>query len=134
MATLGKPDIACNNWNTLGFWPVISTLCCSPCMYGNALAKAAAEKRNDTERAEEYGVLSLSSECCTLTCLSMCIGGFAVCGAGILLRERYTVDGGKNELIPSCLAETFPLCSFAPCQMHEYLQESTLPADLALAY
>ena len=103
-------------------------------MYGNALAKAAAEKEKDTEKAEEYGVLSLSWECCALTCLSTCIGGFAVCGAGIHLRDRYTGDGGKHELIPSCLAETFPLCSFAPCQVYEYLnprEESTLAVALA---
>jgi len=120
---LDEPGLACHTIDTIKIncGSVISTVCCLPCMYGNALAKADAENENKGGTDKEYGVLTPSWQCCTLTCLYMCIGGFAVCGAGIYLRDTYTEEPGKHGLVQSCLAETFPLCSCAPCQVYEYL-------------
>ena len=113
-------------WDTcdeaVNFRSVLASVCCAPCMYGNAMDKAWGGRR-----AEGDGVLAPTGPCFALTCLWLCVGGLAPCSAGIVLRTSQD-PGGSQDFFPACLAETCAICSCAPCQMHRYLaDEGELP-------
>ena len=112
MQKLGEAGIACN---ALGGEAFLCTVCCMPCMYGNALDKAI-NKRD----GEKKGVFDPTSGCVGVTCLSLCVGGLAPCCVGIWLRTS-DIAGGSQDGLPACLAESCIICSCAPCQIHHYL-------------
>ena len=96
--------------------PII--VCCSPCLYGNALTQANApdDKHPDPNlcptNTNEWLVLAG-------TCL---FGRIVPCLVGVYIRQCSNAAPNDKNLLKSILAECCPILSCAPCQIEAYRQ------------
>ena len=90
-------------------------VCCTPCVYGAAYQKSITNEYKESLKPWPLPKLGV----CLLG-MTPVINFIAIPSVGVYLRLYSKAGPEKESCFNAVLAESFPVCSCAPCQMNEY--------------